>query len=286
MMNQHTLRAALLKFQTQAELPASQFSAAQRQCLDQLCRSTPALEAIRKGRGLVYRVKDAATFALHLQQLVPATGMALQASLPARAQNIAYTRSSKAGKHEHETCYLLLKSPDPAAIWRQVETGKQLPLGQMSRDYGAAVLQISPQDSWQADGELWLLENQAVFDQLDWLPHTAGVTVAWYRGQVPGLLLSWLAARPRGRRIVHFPDYDGVGLANYTRLSKALNGQIDFWLMPDWQTKLKTFGSNELWQDTYRDFAAIFETLPQTVRPLAEQMQRSGLALEQEAIWL
>ncbi len=97
-MNQNALRAALLKLQAQAELPASKFSSAQRKCLDLLCRTTPALEAITKGRGLIYRVRDAATFALHLRQVSPVSGMELETSLPERAQNIAQARSSKAVK--------------------------------------------------------------------------------------------------------------------------------------------------------------------------------------------
>ncbi len=181
---------------------------------------------------------------------------------------------------------MLLKSLDRAVSWWSDEKGCVLALGQTTLDCGAAVLQISPQDDWYGDGELWLVENQALFDQLDWLPHSTGVSVAYYKGQVPGRLLDWLATRPRSPQVIHFPDYDGVGLANFTRLNKALQGDVDFWLMPDWQTKLCQFGSNELWRNTYRDFAATFEILPQVVRPLAELMQRHGLALEQESVWL
>lgn len=285
-MNRNALRAALLKFLDQDEVSASKFSLAQRQCLDPLCRTTPALEAFSKGRGLVYRVKDRAAFALHLYQVAPATDMALDESLPVRTRNIAQARSSKVGVSRHDTYYLLLRSPDHSLCWRSEAGSSVLALGQATLDYGAAVLQISPQDDWRGDGELWLVENQALFDRLDWLPHTTGVSVAYYKGQVTGHLLDWLAAWPRCPQVIHFPDYDGVGLANFARLNKALQGNVDFWLMPDWQAKLRLFGSNGLWRDTYRDFAASFAILPQVVRPLAEQMLQHGLALEQESVWL
>ena len=76
------------------------------------------------------------------------------------------------------------------------------------------------------------------------------------------------------------------------RIKQALGSQVNFWMMPAWEKRLLRYGNNKLWQETARDFNA---TLPQLLPliqneselcQLIEAMQRNGLALEQEAVWL
>jgi len=112
------------------------------------------------------------------------------------------------------------------------------------------------------------------------------VRIAYYGGQLNGHLLHWLAKQSRAAKVVHFPDYDGVGLANFARLYAALGDQCQFWLMPDWPLRLERYGSVQLWRDTLRDFTSISQHLPDQVASLALQMQQTGLALEQESVWL
>lgn len=285
-MSNKALRAALIKFDGVDALAASSFTPAQRQQLDDFARQTKGLQKVRKGAGLLYQVCDRTILASHLAQLVPQLGRHVNEDVPVRAKNIEAARDSKAGNHQHDIYYLLLKSPDPQLVWQNTALSNLLVLGQATQAYGAAVLQIHPEDSWASDGELWLVENQALFDRLDWLPAMVGISIAYYAGQLNRTLLEWLGTRQRAARIVHFPDYDGVGLANYTRLHAAVGDACQLWLMPDWQAKLRRFGSNSLWQATYREFAATYLELPLAAQSLAEQMKLHGLALEQEAVWL
>lgn len=285
-MNNKALRAALLKFDGVEALAASSFTQAQRQQLDAFVRQTKALQSVRKGAGVLYQVRDRTILVSHLAELAPQLGEPVDEDVPNRARNIAAARGSKTASHQHDGYYLLLKSPDPQLYWQNSVQASQLALGTATQTFGAAVLHIHPEDSWANDGELWLVENQALFDRLEWLPATAGVSVAYYAGQLNRTLLQWLSTRQRAARIVHFPDYDGVGLANYTRLHAAVGDACQLWLMPDWQAKLQRFGSNSLWQATYREFAATYAAIPPAAQHLAAQMKLHGLALEQEAVWL
>ena len=52
-------------------------------------------------------------------------------------------------------------------------------------------------DDWHTAAPLWLIENQALFDDTSWLPAGAGGTLCYYSGQLSGLLLNWLAERPQ-----------------------------------------------------------------------------------------
>jgi hypothetical protein len=281
-----TLRAALLKLRGQQTLPTSQFTAAQRRALDRFARQTGALICQRQGRGDVYRVSDPRLFDIHLRALSPQVGMLTTDELPLRAQHIAHARDSKARSHQHACYYPLLKAAGDEVIWRQGEHGTELPLGRLTRDFGAASLRIEADDTWQSEQPLWLVENQALFDRTDWLPTGTRAALLYYGGQLDGRLLAWLGQRPRASRVVLFPDYDGVGLANFARLFAQLGDACECWLMPDWQSKLERYGNPQLWKDTFRDFAGAVDRLPDYLGPLTAQMRQSGLALEQEAVWL
>lgn len=285
-MSDQALRAALLKLRDKGSAPASQFTPSQRNALDRFARQTGAVSCQRQGRGDVYGVCDLAVFETHLVGLSPQVEPTLAEGLPLRAQHVAHARSSKARHHQHGTYYPLLKAVGDSVTWREGDTGAELALGAVSRDFGAATLCLQTDDAWTTDQALWLVENQALFDRTDWLPEGTHATLLYYGGQLDGRLLSWLRQRRRANRIILFPDYDGVGLANFARLYAALGDECECWLMPQWQHKLERYGSNALWRDTLRHFSAAVDRLPPDLRELTDLMQRSGLALEQEVVWL
>lgn len=285
-MAKQALRSALLKLQGNSFLPASQFTGTQRGALDRFARQTGAVICQRQGRGDVYRVSDPRLFDIHLSALSPQVGMPTTDDLPLRAQHIAHARNSKARNHQHGCYYPMLKAVGEQVVWRQGDHGSELPLSQFTHHFGAASLRIETDDTWQSGQSLWLVENQALFDRTDWLPAGTQATLLYYGGQIDGRLLAWLGQRPRTSRVVLFPDYDGVGLSNFARLFALLGDACEFWLMPDWQSKLARYGNQRLWQDTSREFSGAVLRLPDYLNPLTEQMRQSGLALEQEAVWL
>jgi len=277
---------------------ASQFTPAQRGQLDRFAQQVGALRRSAGGRGTVYQVTQPALALLHLRTLRPVPAGAIDSSLPVRANNIARLRDSKGRAHGHGAAYLLLKAIGTDVAWRRGD-GAMLDLSAQTALAGAAVLALgsaggagSPGDpGWHSGGPLWLVENQALFDRLDWLPPHAHGAVAYYGGQLSNLLLDWLAGQARATEIVFFPDYDGVGLANYARLLARSRAPVVFWLMPDWLARLRQYGSNSVWLKTYPMFqAALAQLAAAPLAPellaLTQAMASHGLALEHEAVWL
>lgn len=285
-MTDQTLRAALLKLQGKGSVPASQFTPAQRNALDRFARQTGAVSCQRQGRGDLYCICDPAVFETHVIELSPQVEPSVAQQLPLRAQHVAHARNSKARHHQHASYYPLLKAVGDLVTWREGERDAELALGAVTRDFGAATLCIQPNDAWHTEQALWLVENQALFDRTDWLPEGTLATLLYYGGQLDGRLLTWLSQRQRASRVILFPDYDGVGLANFARLYEMLGDACECWLMPQWESKLARYGSNPLWRDTLRHFTGAVDHLPAYMRDLTVQMQRLGLALEQEAVWL
>lgn len=288
------LRAALGKIiaSQNGQLPGSKLTATQKSALDQFMRQTAAISHQTSGRGVIYRIKDSVTVERHWREISPSSGDELDADLPMRAANIAQSRMSKSAAHGHQRYYLLIRAVGNANWYS--DNGDSLNLQDITHKLGAGVLAIGGdcEQSWHTQGELWLVENQALFDRLDWLPKDCNATVAYYSGQVRKQLIDWLALRKRSSRIWLFPDYDGVGLSNYLRMKRLLGSQVNFWLIPDWEQRLLRYGNNKIWQDTAREFNAMLPLLLPVIKDepelclLVEAMQRNGLALEQEVVWL
>lgn len=273
--------------------PASAFTAAQRQALEDLGRRTGALKARLEGRGSVYQVINEEMLMTHLQALRPRHASEMDPLLPRRAANIALSRSSKGRAHGHELHYLLVRAMSDGVIWRENTEEKErvFDLTHATGTAGAGVLAITEDDYWCSEQPLWLVENQALFDRLDWLPAGSEGTVAYYAGQLPGRLLQWLARRPRASKVIIFPDYDGVGLLNYAKLLEVCCSPASFWLMPEWSRRLQTYGSNTVWQNTQADFQTALARLlaagaPQEVIEMCSALSSQGLALEHESVWL
>lgn len=287
-----SLLAALEKLREShtGSLPASVLSSAQRRSLESFAQTTKSVQMRPSGRGVVFAIINPEVVDKHWRELSPVDLMELDRTLPNRAKNIAIARSSKSQDHLHDVHYLLLKAGKGSVTWVD-DAGHRLNLREMTDQQGAAAFAIRENNSWATDGVLWLVENQALFDRLDWLPDEPNTSVAYYSGNLRNGFLEWLAAKPRAATIWFFPDYDGVGLMNYARIKACLGNKVHFWFMPEWETKLTRLGNDSLWKDTFRDFQAAQARLAnlqieRELLKLMQSMQIHGLALEQEAIWL
>ncbi len=274
------------------QLAASQFTPAQRRALDEFARRTSAVRKAQKGRGIVYEVLRSEALRLELERLYPGALKPAAVDLPNRARNLANRRSSKASGHGHEHRYLLLKAISTDCTWHSARKGT-LPLGETCAIAGAGVIATTPEDDWQTSQPIWLVENQALFDRIDWLPAQARGSLLYYSGTLSESFLNWLARRARAPILYYFADYDGAGLLNYVKLLEASTVPVEFWLMPDWSDLLERYGNAAVWQQTQTQYKAACERLrrgqlrwPQEVGELVTALNLQGLALEHEAVWL
>jgi hypothetical protein len=199
-------------------------------------------------------------------------------------------RNSKGSTAGHAHQYLLLKSIDQAVRWHDGQ-GQVMDLPAITQLCGAAALAIQSTDGWSSASPLWLVENQALFDDLRWLPAGASGTICYYAGQLSGVVLDWLGTKPRASQIVMFPDYDGIGLQNFARLRERVGEGCSFWLIPDWQNLIQRYGNQKIWQDNlvnFQDAVARLMVLgmQDELVELCRSLQSSGLALEQETVFL
>jgi hypothetical protein len=277
-------------------LMASAFTAGQKKCLEQFARETRLIELKKQGRATIYQVINRQSVVNYLRQLHPLDETSLPDGLPTRSGNIGRERNSKTGQTSHDCWYLLIKSWDADVVWQNANDRMQ-PSEHTAR-FGVAALQInaglSSGQDWQCNRPLLLVENQALFDQCDWLPQDFKGCLAYYAGQLSDVLLQWLAEQKRTNEVILFPDYDGVGLSNYVRLLNSLHpdSALRFYWLPDWEAKLEKFGNTECWLKTRVQFENAIQklnarnALNDDFIKLAHLSQHYGKTLEQEAIWL
>ncbi|MDF2185305.1 DUF7281 domain-containing protein [Grimontia hollisae] len=271
-------------------ISASSLTSPQKKELQEFGRKTQSVRMTPKGRGVVYSIQDIDVVNVTLEQLVPQSDSSLP--VPQRAANIASSRSSKQGRVTHDVTYFFAKTV--ASPHWNVGGAPTNHLNAVTLEFGVFALEVGGErnNNLHSNHSIWLVENQALFDYLDWLPTNEPVTVIWYRGQLHNKLIDWLATPERTPMVYFFSDYDGVGLNNYGRLKERLKERAEFWLMSNWKELLNRYGQNPLWVDTFREFDA-FERNSQSLlaqspklRELVSEMKKKGLALEQEAIWL
>ncbi|EHJ9988754.1 TPA: hypothetical protein NJ528_003369 [Vibrio parahaemolyticus] len=271
-------------------IAGSTLTSSQKKQLEEFSRKTQSLQVTPKGRGVVYSVLDMDVIKVTLDQLVP--NQDLPSSVPQRAVNIASTRSSKQGRIGHDVTYLLAKTV-ASPLW-EVSGVLTEHLNAATEEFGVLSLEVGGErnKNLHSHHSIWLVENQALFDRLDWLPNNEPTTVVWYRGQLHNKLIDWLSVHERAPIVYFFADYDGVGLNNYRRLKDKLEERAEFWMMPNWKTLLNSYGQNQLWNDTAREFDSfernsqrLLEQSP-LLGELVREMKKHGLALEQEAVWL
>ncbi len=271
-------------------LAASQLTAAQRGALEEFARRTLAVRLSVSGRGSLYQIAAPEQVQAHLAQLRPGHTENPASMIPQRALNMSRNRDSKSGSARHSVQYLLLKAVNDGQYWRDGK-GQLLDVSQLTQTCGAAALAVQSGDDWHTAAPLWLIENQALFDDISWLPADASGTLCYYSGQLSGLLLYWLAERPRASQVILFPDYDGIGLQNFARLYELIGGTCKLWLMPHWQERLRLYGNQRIWQDNlanYQDAVSRLRSLgmPSELAELCDALQGMGLALEQESVFL
>ena len=281
-------------------LTASAFTLNQRTHLEQFARETRLIELNKQGRSTVYRVINRQSVLNYLRQLHPLDDVSLPADIPSRSRNIGTDRNSKTGQTGHDCWYLLMKAWDSEVVW-QNDNDAMHP-SELTERFGVAALQISAGDSlrlrsgqaWQCNRPLLLVENQALFNQCDWLPQDFNGCLAYYAGQLSDVLLQWLSEQKRTNEVILFPDYDGIGLTNYARLANSLHpdSTLQFYWLPDWENKLVKFGNTEIWLKTRVQFENAIQKLD-TMNALNDDLiklgylsQRHGKVLEQESIWL
>jgi hypothetical protein len=125
---------------------------------------------------------------------------------------------------------------------------KVVPAAGFTRQHGVFSFALGPHASYELRGACALVENPAVLLAFEPLRTVARVEGALYgAGRLSGRLIQWLCAQTSGDfRLVHFPDYDPVGLSEFERLRKSLGQRVALHIPSDLDKLFEKFGNRNL----------------------------------------
>jgi len=87
-----------------------------------------------------------------------------------------------------------------------------------------------------------------------------------------------------GARIVHFPDYDPVGMDEYLRFKQACPERTELFRPPSLKDLFPRYGKAQLLHDNKAILARLRKSHDSDVRYVVGLMDRFGVGLEQEVL--
>jgi hypothetical protein len=200
--------------------------------------------------------------------------------LPVRARAVAEVRDSKRGKGRCPATVLLrgfhgcMLDADGASLAVAAWTARA----------GVAAVGLDRVVNFRFSGNLAVVENLEVFWNIEKV--SLEVDLALYaEGRLDGKLLAWLASTVmQSVRVLHFGDYDPVGLDEYLRIKRACPGRTKLYRPDNLDELFRKYGKPRLLTDSAAVMNRLRRSEDPEVRSVVTLLDRYGAGLEQEAL--
>ena len=265
-------------------VPASRMSAKARERLTPLFSAGVLLE-VRAGAGRRIEVRNRETLAQFISRHYPAGLFAdpsADEGLDRRTLALSRYRDTKAlGGLDFEIVEYRLAGKAPLLIGSTL-IGRSGVCG----DLGAFVLY----DARTADrdvrfsGVVATVENPTVLIRYDWAAAGVDLAIATY-GRMSRRLIDWLASEPmQEAKVIHFGDYDPVGLNEFCRLDAALGNRASLFIPGGIERLFSLYSDRELLSRSAGLLPVLRQSCHAGVQRLLQLMASSGGGVEQEAL--
>lgn len=265
-------------------VPASRVSARSKERLRPLFAADVLVE-MRAGAGRRVEVRNPETLAQFIARHYPAglfDDLAADEGLDRRTRALSRHRDTKAlGGLDFEVVEYRLAGAVPLIVGGAV-VGRSGVCG----DLGAFVLY----DARPADREVGFagvvatVENPTVLIRHDWTAAGVDLAIATY-GRMSRRLIDWLASESmRDAQVVHYGDYDPVGLGEFCRLDAALGRRASLFIPDSIERLFSQYSDRELLSRSAGLLPALQQSRNEGVQRLLRLMAEFGGALEHEAL--
>lgn len=269
---------------TAGSVQASRVSAKARARLAPLF-SAEVLVETRAGAGRRVEVRTLETLAKFISRHYPAGLFADPSAnevLDRRTLALSHYRDTKAlGGLDFEIIEYRLSGKAPLLIG-----GAAVGRSGVCGDLGAFVLY----DTRTADrdvrfaGVVATVENPTVLIRYDWEAAGVDLAVATY-GRMSRRMIDWLASEPMGDTlVVHYGDYDPVGLSEFCRLEAALGQRASLFIPDQIERLFSQYSDRDLLSRSSGLLPALQQSSNAEVRRVVQLMAVSGGSVEQEAL--
>lgn len=196
-----------------------------------------------------------------------------------RAGAVAVLRNAKRGVNRSGEPVLIRGFSD--AVLESL-SGKVDVRGQTSL-CGSAVFVLADAPEWRYTGNrVALVENLEPFLRFEecFLDFDAAIYCA---GRMSERFLQWLGCQ--SFEVVHFGDYDPVGLQEYLRLKKRYGRKASLFVPDNLREMVRRYGKFDLMRDSSGVLASLRKEKEESVAYVLQCLEEFGVGLEQEILW-
>ena len=262
-------------------VPASTISARDREKLQSLF-VTEVLEEVRIGGGRSVKLYDKPALLAYVEKYYP-SGLEKNIELKGspRSNAIAQLRDAKKISVTDGEILSLRAGGSVDILSRN---GRMLPLVEWCNLADVAAVRLDDDSQWTGSGVMAIVENLEVFLHFEKIRFETDL-IYYAAGRLSERVLRWLSSPGmKPCRIVHFGDYDPVGIDEYLRLKKACPGRVEMYVPGDLETLLSQYGKPALLENSKAILSRLRMEKDETARYLVSLMDRYNCGLEQEIL--
>jgi|MTBAKSStandDraft_1061840.scaffolds.fasta_scaffold22172_2 hypothetical protein len=161
-----------------------------------------------------------------------------------------------------------------------------LPLVEWCQAAGVAAIRLDDQYQWKGSGTISVVENLEVFLHFEKLGVETDL-IYYAAGRLSERVLGWLSSPGmQACQIVHFGDYDPVGIDEYLRLKRACPNRVKMYVPDDLESLMSRYGKAGLLEDSKSLLMRLRKEKDETVSKIILLMDRYNCGLEQEILLL
>jgi hypothetical protein len=168
-----------------------------------------------------------------------------------------------------------------------LKDGKPIGAALASSEHGVFSFLLS--DRYAMRGGCAVVENPAVFTQFERLGLPTDLVIWSHRGRISRNLIDWLEANATPDfSLVHLPDYDPVGMDEFTRLRSRLGARVQLHFPEDLPERFSRFSNRGILEKPNNQalLASLRRTKLPEVRRVVALIDSNNACLEQEALLL
>jgi hypothetical protein len=164
------------------------------------------------------------------------------------------------------------------------KNGKLLPLIEWCDIADVAAVRLDDASQWTGSGLMAIVENLEVFLHFEKIGFETDL-IYYAAGRLSERALHWLSSPGMQLcRIVHFGDYDPVGVDEYLRLKKACPGRVEMYVPDNLEALLSQYGKPALLENSKALLSRLRMEEDETARYLVSLMDIYNCGLEQEVL--
>ena len=262
-----------------SSLPASNISGRDRLRMRSLF-DAGIIEEVRSGAGRRIVVINQEALQDFIQSVYPSGLEGVKGDLPARSRAVAERKDSKKGTGKSPTT-VLIRGFNLCTLHKN---DTLLPVAEWTESAGVAALCLDSMKGWQCQGTLGLVENLETFWHIQKIAPYVDIAI-YSEGRIGADVLDWLNSPGMiATRVIHFPDYDPVGMDELLRIKRACPERTELYRPPDLENLFAHYGKAQLLQDSVAVLARLRKSSDIDVRYVVGLMDKYGVGLEQEGL--